>query len=95
MPRIISTLPNQSEEVNGVRFKLDRGQYISEDDLDEATAGAFTEIPGYSLVQSPPAPPPPAATDTTVGAAAGTAPAKAKAGHGAAGASAGHTAPNT
>lgn len=55
MPRVICTLPNASETINGVAFTLDRGQMVSEE-VDEATAANFAAIPGYQLVAPPPPP---------------------------------------
>lgn len=60
MARVLCTLPNASDTINGVRFTADRGQMVS-DEISDAQAAAFTAIPGYQLVpaKAPPAPPPP------------------------------------
>ena len=50
MARVISTLPNHSTLVNGVSFKEDRGQMISEE-VSDAVAANFASIPGYTLVE--------------------------------------------
>lgn len=57
MARVICTLPNASDCINGVRFTLDRGQMVSEE-VDEDTAAIFGSIRGYSVVSAEPPPPP-------------------------------------
>jgi hypothetical protein len=52
MARVICTLPNASERINGVAFVADRGQMLSEDISDEVAA-EFAAIEGYSLVVPP------------------------------------------
>lgn len=49
MARIICSLPNASDIINGVRFTADRGQMVS-DEISDAQAEAFAAIPGYQLV---------------------------------------------
>lgn len=53
MARVICTLPNASDLINGVVFVADRGQMLSEDISDEVAA-EFCGIEGYSLVVPPP-----------------------------------------
>lgn len=48
MPKVICTLPNAAELINGVKFTSDRGQMISEEVPDEVAA-AFAKIPGYTV----------------------------------------------
>lgn len=48
MAKVICTLPNTADVVNGVKFTLDRGEMISEDVSDEVAA-AFAVIPGYTV----------------------------------------------
>ncbi len=56
MPRILCDLPNASDNINGIPFTADRGQMVS-DVVDEATAAAFSGIPGYTILpDKPPAP---------------------------------------
>ncbi|CAB4137360.1 hypothetical protein UFOVP326_23 [uncultured Caudovirales phage] len=63
MPRIICDLPNASTEISGVRFVEDirdgKRQMISEEVAAEVAA-RFATIPGFSLVEAPPAGDPPA-----------------------------------
>jgi hypothetical protein len=49
MAKVICTLPNASESINGVKFVADRGQMISEDVADDVAAH-FVSIPGYVRV---------------------------------------------
>lgn len=52
-PFIISDIPNTSESVNGINFRNDRGQMVSEE-VDQATADYFASIPGYKVVDKIP-----------------------------------------
>lgn len=55
MPRLICTLENASEVINGIRFAADRGQMVS-DEVPDDVAEAMATIPGYTILR-PPAPP--------------------------------------
>lgn len=49
MAKIKCTLPNASEEINGIKFAAEDGAMVSEDIGDDVAAG-FLTIPGYELV---------------------------------------------
>lgn len=49
MARVICTLPNASDHINGVAFVQTEGGWLS-DPVDDATARRFADIPGYQLV---------------------------------------------
>lgn len=49
MAKIKCTLPNASEEINGIKFAAEDGAMVSEDISDDVAAG-FLTIPGYVLV---------------------------------------------
>ena len=53
--RIICTLPNASESINGIPFMLDpaSGAMISTGDVPDDAAIAFLDIPGYAEHQAP------------------------------------------
>lgn len=59
MPRVLCTLPNASDLINGVRFIPDRGQAISEE-VPLEVAERFARISGYRLIPDPPPSDPPA-----------------------------------
>jgi hypothetical protein len=46
MARIVCTLPNASELINGIKFIESKGQMISEE-VEDAVVEFFTAIPGY------------------------------------------------
>jgi hypothetical protein len=46
MPKVICTLPNASEEINGVKFVSHKDGMISEE-IKEDVAALFLSIPGY------------------------------------------------
>lgn len=52
MARVICTLPNASERINGVQFTSDKGQMVSEEMPDEHAAH-FAKIPGYRVHHAP------------------------------------------
>lgn len=54
MPKVLCTLPNASEEINGVKFVTHAKGMLSEE-IDDEQAAHFTSIPGYELVGSAPA----------------------------------------
>lgn len=53
--RVICTLPNASALINGVPFETCPQGRIS-GDLTAEEASGFADIPGYTLVRSPPDP---------------------------------------
>ena len=55
MPKILCTLPNASDEINGVKFVAHANGMVSEDVSDDVAA-EFTAIPGYVAVGNAPAP---------------------------------------
>ena len=76
MAKVICTLPNASDTINGVRFTRDRGQMISDDMTDEQAA-AFERVGGFKIVgkkdpaegttpPATPAPTPPAPTPPAI-----------------------------
>lgn len=48
MAKVLCKLPNASTNINGVRFVTHRDGMISEE-IDDAVALAFAEIPGYFI----------------------------------------------
>jgi len=54
MSRVVCTLPNASQLINGVRFASlgDGGGMLSED-IPDHIADAFLGIPGYTLHEAP------------------------------------------
>jgi len=54
MAKVLCTLPNASELINGVKFDAHDKGMLSEDIPDDQAA-AFAEIPGYELVGAKPA----------------------------------------
>ena len=52
MPKVLCSLPNASEDINGVRFTQHANGMLSEDVSDEAAA-SFASIPGYTVVGAP------------------------------------------
>lgn len=46
MPKVLCTLPNASDEINGVKFSAIEGGALSED-LTAEQADVFLSIPGY------------------------------------------------
>lgn len=51
MPKVICTLPNASESINGIKFVSHKQGMISED-VSEEEAKSLTSIPGYHLHDS-------------------------------------------
>ena len=51
MPKVLCTLPNASEEINGIKFETHANGMLSEDVSDEVAAELST-IPGYQVVGS-------------------------------------------
>lgn len=49
MPKVLCTLPNASEEINGVKFTSHAKGMVSENVADDVAA-AFAEVPGYEIV---------------------------------------------
>jgi hypothetical protein len=59
MPRVICSLPNASDKINGVSFTLlEDGRRISADVSDDI-AGVFSNIPGFELDEEESDTPPP------------------------------------
>lgn len=50
--KVICTLPNASELISGVKFKHVPDVGMVSADIDEETAEAFLEIPGYELAEA-------------------------------------------
>ena len=48
MAKVICSLPNASELINGVKFVTHRLGMISEE-VEDAVAAAFSAIPGYAV----------------------------------------------
>lgn len=49
MPKVHCSLPNASDNINGVKFEPAEGGVVSEE-VDQETAEAFAAIDGYSIV---------------------------------------------
>ena len=49
MPKVLCSLPNASQEINGVKFTQHAHGMLSEDVSDEFAA-SFASIPGYTVV---------------------------------------------
>lgn len=49
MPKVICTLRNASNEINGVKFEEHEGRLLSEE-ISEDMAAKFAAIPGYELM---------------------------------------------
>lgn len=49
MPKVLCTLPNASDEINGVKFTSHEKGMLSEDVSDDVAAD-FASIPGYVVV---------------------------------------------
>ena len=73
MPKVLCELPNAANVINGVKFTSDRGQMIS-DDITDAQAAVFSQIPGFRTVATP-KPPQPFVGKAAAAAAAQAAPA--------------------
>lgn len=56
MAKVLCTLPNASELINGVKFAPHASGGMLSEDITDAQAEDFASIPGYELVGAPKAP---------------------------------------
>ena len=52
MPKVLCTLPNASDNINGIKFSPTEGGMLS-DEIDQETADNFASIDGYEIVGQP------------------------------------------
>lgn len=64
MPRVICEIPGTAPDLDGLEWTADRGQLISPE-ISEAAATRYAGIPGFRLVEPPPAPVNPPAPPVT------------------------------
>lgn len=54
MPYVICTLPNASDEINGIKFEEVGGVMVSVEAVDDDAATVFAGIEGYELADKKP-----------------------------------------
>lgn len=52
MPKVLCTLPNASDRINGVKFTIIEGVGRVSDEIGAEAAELFLSIPGYELVSN-------------------------------------------
>lgn len=69
MSRIVCSLPNASNEINGVRFAKREAGMVSIEELPDDVVARFLSIPGYAVFKGPtdPGDEPPGSDDSQEG----------------------------